>query len=259
MLIRTETAFKEGRDVIYDATCIKKRDRSVVLDLAKKYGAKTMAFIMETAYDKCIEWNKMRTKERTIPNQVIKRMYDNYESPSSDEFDELVYVSIGGETGPKLYKAANIYYYTGCFLNEAASLELKKHRRGRSLSKENTDFHMTIQFSPQNVDERYFGEQIKLNIIGYGSSKDNEGFLVEAFSKSENVQRLIDLVEVPHVTMSVSENGRHHNTQFLSFQDIEPFEVIGIYGGCVLMDDNTRHIVLQYNDYEETRSILTEL
>lgn len=93
MLQRTDSALKMGRDVIYDATSIKRKDRSNALSIARKYGAKTVAYVIETPLEKCLARNHQRHGSRIVPDDVIQRMYNEYEPPTGDEFDRIIYIN----------------------------------------------------------------------------------------------------------------------------------------------------------------------
>ena len=140
------------------------------------------------------------------------------------------------------------YYYTGCFLDYPSSKTIKKKRPGRALSNPNDILHMTIQFQPDCIDEKLFGERIRIKVIGYGIDEENEGFLVEAHSDNHDVQQLIDSIEIPHITMSISANGKHRNTRNLNFKRIEPFIISGIYGGYICVGDTYGYLVLGHDD-----------
>lgn len=142
------------------------------------------------------------------------------------------------------------YYYTGCFLDSASSEFIKTKRLGSALANPNEILHMTIQFKPEHLDEKLFGERINLRVIGYGLNEENEGFLVKAHSDNSEVQQLIDSVEIPHITMSISANGKHRNTRNLKFEDIDPFDVSGIYGGFIREEDGYGYLVLGQNEYK---------
>lgn len=92
MYVRTEEALRSGEDLIYDATSIKEKDQKTVLELAKKYGARSVAYVMLTSFEQCIERNCKRDENRIVPEDVVKRMYNNYEPPTNDEFDEIIYI-----------------------------------------------------------------------------------------------------------------------------------------------------------------------
>ena len=92
MHVRTEEALRLGEDVIYDATNIKKKDRKTVLELAKEYGARSVAYVMDTPFEECLERNKMRDVKRIVPVDVVERMRENYELTTYEEFDEIIHV-----------------------------------------------------------------------------------------------------------------------------------------------------------------------
>jgi hypothetical protein len=144
------------------------------------------------------------------------------------------------------------YNYTGCFLDPASCDILKSKRLGKPLANQNEIFHMTILFHPENPDETLFGEIITMRVVGYGIDNENEGFLVEAFSDDPELQKLIDARDVLHITMSISENGKHRNTRNLHFEPIEVFEISGRYGGYVRTGERDGYIVMHSASTEET-------
>ena len=57
------------------------------------------------------------------------------------------------------------------------------------------------------------------------------------------MQEACDKLETPHITLSVSKDGRSENTAFLKFTPLEePFEITGEYGlfrqGEIVTDRN---------------------
>lgn len=122
--------------------------------------------------------------------------------------------------------------YTGAFI-DAKELErqLEKHGVNRQkLWREIRDTHATFQFRPKEVDESLFGCPVDIRVIGYGVNAQNEGLLVEISCGNEKVQALCDQVEVPHITLSVSEDGKPVNTRYVDFAPVQnPFIVQGIY------------------------------
>lgn len=123
--------------------------------------------------------------------------------------------------------------YTGAFV-DSEEIERKLEECGierTKLSRQIKDTHVTFQFRPKEVDETMFGFPVDIRVIGYGVNPQNEGLLVEITSANETVQKLCDQVKVPHITLSVSEDGKPVNTCYINFNPIKkPFSIMGIYG-----------------------------
>lgn len=122
--------------------------------------------------------------------------------------------------------------YTGVFIN-AKELERQLEEHGverQKLWRDIHDTHVTFQFRPTDVDESLFGRPVDIRVVGYGVNPQNEGLLVEICCADKKVQRLCEQVEVPHITLSVSEKGKPVNTRYVDFAPIEnPFTVQGVY------------------------------
>ena len=48
---------------------------------------------------------------------------------------------------------------------------------------------------------------------------------------SAKLSALMNQIEVPHITLSVSETGEPVNTRFLEFRPIEPICLTAVFGG----------------------------
>ena len=67
--------------------------------------------------------------------------------------------------------------------------------------------------------------------MGYGNNGLNEGLKVYLKADNPAIQNMIDHIEVPHITIAVSNEGRPVNTKGLVFENINPIEMEGEYGG----------------------------
>lgn len=85
---RVKKDLDDGRDVIYDATNINSKRRRAFLQELIKYDCKKIAIFIATPYEKCLERNN--TRNRKVPEHVIKRMYMSFNVPCTQEgFDEV--------------------------------------------------------------------------------------------------------------------------------------------------------------------------
>lgn len=87
---RIKEDLRNGKNVIYDATNINKKRRIAFLGELKNIPCKKICICMMTPYELCLKYNSSR--ERKVPEEVIKRMYMNWNPPSMQEgFDEIHY------------------------------------------------------------------------------------------------------------------------------------------------------------------------
>lgn len=117
--------------------------------------------------------------------------------------------------------------YTGWFISPK---ELQK----ASLEKIIEYPHLTLAFKPKDAFLNKFGTVATIKIIGYGNDGDNEGYLCEITPEDEFLKNQIKDIKVPHITLSVSADGKPVNTSGLDFYPIDkPFIIKGVYGAFV--------------------------
>lgn len=122
--------------------------------------------------------------------------------------------------------------YTGVFVDSKdLTHKLSMHGVKRTkLWREIPNTHVTFQYRPETVDESLFGSPVDIRVVGYGVNSQNEGLLVEVICANKEVQKLCEQVAVPHITLSVSEDGKPVNTRYVDFVRIEnPFVIQGVY------------------------------
>lgn len=122
--------------------------------------------------------------------------------------------------------------YTGVFVDSKdLTHKLSMHGVKRTkLWREIPNTHVTFQYRPETVDESLFGSPVDIRVVGYGANSQNEGLLVEVICANKEVQKLCEQVAVPHITLSVSEDGKPVNTRYVDFVRIEnPFVIQGVY------------------------------
>ena len=84
---RAIEALNNGKDVIYDATNITRKDRSGIIGICPKF-VKIEAHIIWAPIGMCIERDTIR--ERTVGKEVIDKMLKRFQSPFFDEgIDEI--------------------------------------------------------------------------------------------------------------------------------------------------------------------------
>ena len=88
---RIKTDLIAGKDVVYDATNIKKKLRMQFLNELKNISCTPICLCMMTSYETCIMNNENR--ERKVPEEVIHRMLLNYQPPHySEGFEDIKYI-----------------------------------------------------------------------------------------------------------------------------------------------------------------------
>ena len=87
---RAIEALNDGRDVIYDATNITRKDRSCIINLCPKF-VKIEAHIIWAPIEECITRDIKR--ERTVGKEVIDKMLKHFQAPFYDEgIDEITII-----------------------------------------------------------------------------------------------------------------------------------------------------------------------
>ena len=96
--------------------------------------------------------------------------------------------------------------------------------------------HITTEFRPTKTHEHLYGTMATFAITGYANDSINEGCSVTL--KSCDNDELVDLfnnISVPHITLSVSNEGKPVNTKNLNFKDEFNDNTIvhAVFGGFV--------------------------
>lgn len=74
---------RKGKDVIIDATNLRRRDRKRAIQMGHDCGHEVTALYCATTLDKALEWNNKR--KRHVPEDVIRRMFKALEAPTYEE------------------------------------------------------------------------------------------------------------------------------------------------------------------------------
>ena len=77
-----------GKDVVYDATNINKKQRTAFINTLKRYDCEKVAICVLTPFDKCLYHNQNR--DRVVPYGAMKSMYMRWTPPHEHEgFDTI--------------------------------------------------------------------------------------------------------------------------------------------------------------------------
>lgn len=157
--------------------------------------------------------------------------------------------------------------YEGLFIEECYD-EMAPRRRSLldnyTLENEIAHKHVTVAYKPTTTHENFYGCHVYAILRGYGNDGKNEGYLVEIIPSvydwgvwtQDNKEELCDLlynIDTPHITVSISSNGRPVDTKYLNFEDL-PFEKLdvvelrfGAYISTEYSDGSCRYSYLLYN------------
>lgn len=113
--------------------------------------------------------------------------------------------------------------YEAFFIQGSLSSKLSK----------NIEFkHITTEFKPAKSHEHLYGQQATFVITGYGNDEVNEGYKVKLVScESDELRELYEAISIPHITLSISPEGKAVNTKNLDFEPIDEFTILTKFGG----------------------------
>lgn len=140
-----------GKDVIYDATCIKKKQRIQFLKELKNISCTPVCICMATEYSLCLYNNEHR--ERKVPVDVIKRMQMNWQPPHYNEgFEQITYIFSYLDKNYNIVNASQKDKYNlGKFFEIANSFDQENHHHQLTLGKHCENAGQRIQrTSPDN-------------------------------------------------------------------------------------------------------------
>ncbi len=87
-------ALDSGKNVVFDATNMYCKARKDFINIAKGRGAKTVAVVFECSKETLLARNAKRAAEggRNVSENVIDMMLGKYQTPTNDEFEELLFI-----------------------------------------------------------------------------------------------------------------------------------------------------------------------
>ena len=123
------------------------------------------------------------------------------------------------------------YSYIGGFLRKQDYRRLLARCSAGTLARQIDAPHVTFVYRPEAVEEELFGEPLRLCVTGYANDGRNEGVRVEIRTENARLRDMAERIRCPHITLSVSEDGRPVDTGYLTFTPVEPFELTARFGG----------------------------
>lgn len=124
------------------------------------------------------------------------------------------------------------YIYTGVFFDAAElSEKFAKYVGEETLSNIIKNPHVTFTFRPNSVDTSLLGKPVCFTVTGYACDGKNQGLSVEVSLIPAGLSSEYQTIKHPHITISVSEDGKPVDTSKLCFTPLsESFEIVGKYG-----------------------------
>lgn len=117
-----------------------------------------------------------------------------------------------------------------------------------TLKQDIRDKHITTEYQPAITHESLYGAKCRFRVSGYGIDEENEGLLVYLVSvdvhdmkdRENKANELTDLyksIGKPHITLSISQDGKPVNTKTLNFSENIPKQykdlvIDTVFGGC---------------------------
>ena len=124
-------------------------------------------------------------------------------------------------------KVKKLKGYQGIFFTKEVEEELVS-LQGEQLENITKDKHVTFKFGDtEKYSDELIGVDIPVKLVGYACDGKNSGFQVllpkelEAYYKNKNR---------PHVTVSLSNEGKAIDTGLLAFEPIDEIEIVGRLG-----------------------------
>ena len=153
------------------------------------------------------------------------------------------------------------YIYTGVFFNLSELINKFNCYIGAvRLANTIENPHITFSFKPAQVDEKIFGLPMKFEVVGYACDGHNQGLQVRAVTLPKRVREEFDKITNPHITISVSENGKPVDTGKLKFMPIEnPFYITGKYGAYTSEGVLTKNLAPTVYEFCRNKTAATEL
>lgn len=133
--------------------------------------------------------------------------------------------------------------YVGIFFDDDEKIHcLEKNR----LENVNDKIHVTFCYHPTNLEifDKIVGNSIKVKLIGYGSDVNNSGFKVKFSNKYNKYYQNYDSnnkLKIPHITASLSKDGKASDTKNLIFHKINTVTLVGKFGYWI-KDGNKEYV-----------------
>lgn len=120
--------------------------------------------------------------------------------------------------------------YTGWFVSPDALYDAVKDFAPNRLEQPAQQPHVTLEFRPQEINTALLGSPARLTVTGYANDGENEGISVTVEQNQPALASQLDTLSRPHITLSVSAEGKPVNTARLDFRPVPPRTLTGTFG-----------------------------
>lgn len=105
------------------------------------------------------------------------------------------------------------------------------------LERDIPDKHITTEFKPKEAHPDLYGIGAWFKLTGYANDGKNEGYSVELFQINttapeeyrKNLKALYNAISVPHITLSVTKDGKPKDTANLDFEPVKRDQFTIVY------------------------------
>ena len=237
---RIKDDLRDGKNVCYDATNLSRKRRVAFLRELKNIPCEKICILIATPFERCLLQNLER--ERTVPRNVLDRMYRNFQIPCKQEgFDEVI-VYYPKEEFKEYYGDMAEHVNSLCDFeqnNSHHALTLGEHMKvaGRYISsivkEENDLVHATYTHDIGKVDTKAFmnakGEPTEeahfYNHQNVGCYK-SLFFKYPSYINKEHVALLIELHMNPWLVWEQSEKAKQKELELFGEDIIAEVELL---------------------------------
>ena len=121
-------------------------------------------------------------------------------------------------------------YYTGLFLDYSYMWNKIGHITNGRFERKIKRPHITFLYRPDISDYSLVGVKATVIVTGYGYNGENEGLSVSVETDNEELRKLFDAVDIPHMTLTVAEYGHSVNTRDVNFYPVPTIKLNAVYG-----------------------------
>ena len=120
--------------------------------------------------------------------------------------------------------------YIGCFFDPGTLGKNLETIARTPLSQTILAPHVTFRYAPSVVPWDMLGREVTVVVTGYGNDGSNEALKVAFLELPPGLEALADEIEVPHITLSISDEGKAVNSRSLNYHPTARFCLTGVFG-----------------------------
>ena len=120
--------------------------------------------------------------------------------------------------------------YTGWFVSPDTLYDAVRDFAPNRLERPTESPHVSLEFRPPEVNTALLGSPARLTVTGYANDGENEGISVTVEQDEPSLAAQLCTLSCPHITLSVSADGKPVNTARLHFRPVPPRTLTGMFG-----------------------------